>query len=209
MRAAVALPITVKHRLGLVGADDEESLLAFVDTVASAGCDRFVVHARAAVLGGLSPRANRCVPPLRPAEVHALKRARPWLSIEINGGIANTEGALVHLGSDDAVDGVMVGRAAVDDPLAFVDVDGRIFGERRAAPSRIEIGEALGRQASEHVSIGGRAHAIVRHALGLWRDVSGGRRIRGELARADVDLATLRRAVAHLPALVEAAQSAM
>ena len=197
MRAAVAVPVTVKHRLGLRGADDAETLLAFVDTVAAAGCDRFVVHARAAVLGGLGARGNLKVPPLRHAEVHALARARPQLAIELNGGIAGVDGALAQLRAGP-IAGVMVGRAAYDDPLAFRAVDARIFADPRPSPSRAELGAVLLEYVRAHVRAGGRAHDVVRHALGLWRGVAGGRRLRGELARAELDLATLRRAVTAL-----------
>lgn len=194
MRAAVAVPVTVKHRLGVLGADDPERLLAFVDRLAAAGCDRFVVHARAAVLGGLGPKANRTVPPLRHAEVHALKRARPSLRIETNGGIADTRAVLVQM--KEGIDGVMVGRAAVDDPFAFVDVDQRVFGAARAIARRIDVADELVELLARHPRT--RVHAIVRHALGLWREVPGSRRARGELAHADVDLATVRRAAACL-----------
>jgi tRNA-dihydrouridine synthase A len=198
MRAVVDVPVTVKHRLGVRGADDAETLFAFVDTVAAAGCDRFVVHARAAVLGGLGARGNLKVPPLRHAEVHALARARPQLAIELNGGIADVDDALAQLHAGP-IAGVMVGRAAYDDPFALAGVDRRIFGDRRAAPSRADVGEALLEYVGAHLRAGGRAHTVVRHALGLWHGVPGGRRLRGELARAELDIATLQRAVAMLP----------
>lgn len=197
MRAAVDVPVTVKHRLGVRGADSPEALTDFVDTVAQAGCDRFVVHARAAVLGGLGARKNLKVPPLRPAEVHALARARPRLAIALNGGIVDLDGAIAHL-EDPALAGVMVGRAAYDDPFAWIDVDARIFGEAGPSRTRAECGAALMERVAMHVGMGGRAHAIVRHALGLWRGVPGSRTVRGELARAELDLSTLARAVAQL-----------
>ncbi len=199
MRAAVDVPITVKHRLGVHGSDSTEALFDFVDTVARAGCDRFVVHARAAVLGGLRARKNLRIPPLRPAEVHALARARPGLAIEMNGGIVDTDGAIAHL-ADPALAGVMVGRAVYDDPLAWLDVDVRVFGEPGPSRTRAECGAALLDRVAAHVRTGGRAHAIVRHALGLWRGVPGSRSVRGELARAELDLPTLARAVERLSA---------
>jgi tRNA-dihydrouridine synthase A len=206
MRVAVDIPVTVKHRLGVRGHDRIEALVDFVDTVAAAGCDRFIVHARVAVLGGLGTRKNRSVPPLRPADVHALARARPALAVEMNGGIADLEGALAHLGGDSPLAGVMVGRAAYDDPFAWAGVDARLSGpqgreDEHAHPpasSRAECGAMLLDYVAAHVRAGGRAHEVVRHALGLWRGVPGGRLCRGELARAELDLATLQRAVACL-----------
>jgi tRNA-dihydrouridine synthase A len=195
MRAAVAIPVTVKHRLGVRGADAPEALLEFVDIVAAAGCDRFVVHARAAVLGGLGPRANLRVPPLRWAEVHALARARPRLAIELNGGIADTAGVLAQLHAGP-IAGVMVGRAAYDDPLAFADVDAHIFGDDARPRALADAVEVVWAAAVAHVGRGGRAHDVVRHALGLWRAVPGARRIRGALSRGDLDLATLQDAIA-------------
>jgi tRNA-dihydrouridine synthase A len=179
MKAAVRVPITVKHRLGIAGEDDAERLLRFVDVVASAGCDRFVVHARAAVLGGLSPAQNRNVPPLRHADVHALARARPALSFVLNGGIRDASHAARTLAH---VHGVMVGRAAYDDPLAFATIDRVIFGDARRDPTLADVIDALRGQLAEHLAGGGRAHAITRHALGLWRAQPGARRMRARLA---------------------------
>lgn len=212
MRAAVDVPVTVKHRLGVRGHDRIEALHDFVDSVAAAGCDRFIVHARAAVLAGLGTRKNRSVPPLRSAEVHALALARPALAIAMNGGIADQGGALAHLCGDSPLAGVMVGRAAYDDPYAWAGVDARIFGERRPLSSRAECGARLLDYVATHVAARGRAHEVVRHALGLWRGVPGGRALRGELASAELDLATLDRAVASLclaPATVTIAHDAV
>jgi tRNA-dihydrouridine synthase A len=197
MVAAVDVPITVKHRLGVAGADSSEALFDFVDTVATAGCGRFVVHARAAVLGGLGARKNLKVPPLRPAEVHALARARPALAVEMNGGLVDLDGAIAHLQGSELA-GVMVGRAAYDDPFAWADVDARVYGDGASSRTRAQCGAALFDRVASHVRTGGRAHAIVRHALGLWRGVPGSRVVRGELARAELDLHTLERAVAQL-----------
>jgi tRNA-dihydrouridine synthase A len=133
MRAAVELPITVKHRIGVDELDRYEDMLRFVDIVAAAGCDRFSVHARKAWLTGLSPKENRTIPPLRHAEVHRLKRERPELSIEINGGIRKLDEVAEQL---EHVDAVMIGRAAWDEPWLFADVDRRFFAAHRAPPER-------------------------------------------------------------------------
>jgi tRNA-dihydrouridine synthase A len=131
MRDAVDLPITVKHRIGVDELDSYEHMLHFVDIVAAAGCDRFSVHARKAWLSGLSPKQNRTIPPLRHHEVYRLKRERPELPIEINGGVRSLGEIAEHL---EHVDAVMIGRAAWDDPWLFADVDRRFFGDRSAAP---------------------------------------------------------------------------
>jgi tRNA-dihydrouridine synthase A len=136
MRAAVGLPVTVKHRIGVDELDRYEDMLGFVDVVAAAGCDRFSVHARKAWLSGLSPKQNRSVPPLRHAEVHRLKRERPALVVEINGGITNLDEAGAQL---DHVDAVMIGRAAWDNPYLFAEVDRRMFGAHAPDPGRAQV----------------------------------------------------------------------
>src|SRR5690606_27825851 len=124
MRAAVELPITVKHRIGVDELDRYEDMLRFVDIVAAAGCDRFTVHARKAWLSGLSPKQNRTIPPLRYADVHRLERERPELVIEINGGVRSLDEVAEQL---EHVDAAMIGRAAWADPWLFADVDRRIL----------------------------------------------------------------------------------
>lgn len=135
MRAAVPLPVTVKHRLGIDDRDAYEDTLGFVDAVARAGCDRFTVHARKAWLSGLSPRENREVPPLRYEQVYRLKVERPALTIELNGGVLSLDEARAHRA---AVDAVMIGRAAWDDPFAFAGADRLLFGEVDAQRTRRE-----------------------------------------------------------------------
>jgi tRNA-dihydrouridine synthase A len=114
MVAAGALPVTVKHRIGIDDRDSYPELLAFVDTVAAAGCRHFSVHARKAWLNGLDPKQNRTIPPLRHDWVHRLKAERAGLMIELNGGLTSLDDCLRQL---EWVDGVMVGRAAYDHPL--------------------------------------------------------------------------------------------
>src|SRR5690606_34139204 len=120
MRAATGLPVTVKCRIGIDDRDSWDEFLAFVDSVAEAGCDTFIVHARKAWLQGLSPKQNREIPPLRHDWVHRLKAERPHLSISINGGITSLDEAAAHLAS---VDGVMIGRAAYQNPWLLADAD--------------------------------------------------------------------------------------
>lgn len=141
MRAAVELPITVKHRIGVDELDRYQDMLRFVDIVAAAGADRFSVHARKAWLSGLSPKQNRTVPPLRHHDVYRLKRERPELSIELNGGVRTLDEIAAHL---EQVDAVMIGRAAWDNPWMFAAVDRRFFAgtggaARRSAPQRSTV----------------------------------------------------------------------
>ncbi|HWB77365.1 MAG TPA: tRNA dihydrouridine(20/20a) synthase DusA [Nannocystaceae bacterium] len=199
MKAAVEIPVTVKHRLGIAGRDDAERLHAFVDLLAHAGCDRFVVHARAAVLGGLTPAQNRSVPPLRHADVVALARARPQLAFVLNGGLLDADAVPRVLADAPQLHGVMVGRAAYDDPLAFAAIDRVLFDADATDATLPSVVAALAEQVAEHVAIGGRAHAITRHALGLVRARPGARRWRAriaELAHGGDAVAVLREAFA-------------
>lgn len=186
MRAAVAIPVTVKHRIGVDDADAYEDLLRFVDTVAAAGCDRFVVHARKAVLAGLSPRENREVPPLRHADVHRLKAERPHLAIELNGGIRTLDDALHHLAR---VDGVMLGRAVVDRPMVLADADRRLFGDDRPALTRDELVE---RAAAYVARWEGRPHFqprhVWRHLVNLYAGEPGARAWRRTVSQSPVPL---------------------
>lgn len=172
MRAATRLPVTVKHRIGVDDRAHYDDLLRFVDVVAAAGCDRFTVHARAAWLQGLSPKENREIPPLRYPEVHRLKQERPWLSIEINGGITSLPQIKEQLAQ---VDAVMVGRAAYDDPYLLAGVDRALFGEETPAPTRRQVVEALVPYVERHLTTGRRVHDVTRHILGLFANQPAGR----------------------------------
>jgi len=175
MRAACSIPVTVKHRIGIDELDSFEHMLAFVDRVARAGCDRFTVHARKAVLGGLSPRENREVPPLRYEQVHRLKLERPQLEIEINGGFKSLAAAAEQIGH---VDAVMIGRFAYDRPEAFREADRLFFGEELDGPTAHEAVRLLLSYTESWLSRGGRFHDISRHALGLFAGRPGARRWR-------------------------------
>jgi tRNA-dihydrouridine synthase A len=181
MRDAVALPITVKHRIGLDASEDYGFVRDFVGTVADAGCDVFIVHARNAVLKGLSPKENREIPPLRYAWVHRLKHDFPHLVFVLNGGLTTLdaiEAALVR------VDGVMVGRIAYHEPWLLAQVDARLFGEKSPVESREEVVAALSRYAERELGRGTSLRAIARHVLGLYHGVPGGRRFRRILSDA-------------------------
>ncbi|MFM2081059.1 MAG: tRNA dihydrouridine(20/20a) synthase DusA [Cyanobacteriota bacterium] len=182
MAAASPLPVTVKHRIGIDERDSYAELLSFVDTLASAGARRFSVHARKAWLEGLDPKQNRTIPPLRHDLVHQLKRDRPGLTIELNGGLENLETCRQHLLE---LDGVMVGRAAYDHPLRWAEVDRQIFAERdRPVAQASTVVRGLVPYAERWCSSGGRLWSVARHLVQLVEGVSGARHWRRDLGRA-------------------------
>jgi tRNA-dihydrouridine synthase A len=172
MRGAVAIPVTVKHRIGVDDIDRYEDMRRFVDVVAGAGCDRFSVHARKAWLQGLSPKQNRNVPPLRYPDVYRLKRERPDLVVEINGGITTVREVAEHL---EQVDAVMIGRAAYDNPYLFATMDAEIFGVEGAPATRREVAEAMVPHADRWVAGGGKLTRVIRHIFHLYAGVPGAR----------------------------------
>jgi tRNA-dihydrouridine synthase A len=181
MRDAVSVPVTVKHRIGLDHDEDYGLVRDFVGTVAASGCDVFIVHARNAVLKGLSPKENREVPPLRHDVVHRLKREFPALTIVGNGGIADWDGIEREL---DRVDGVMLGRVAYHDPWLLAQADPRIFTEEAPLRSRADVIYALVPYAAREQRRGVQLRAIARHVLGLYHGCPGGRRYRQILSDA-------------------------
>lgn len=199
MKAAVALPVTVKCRLGVDEQDIEEALDAVVEAAVAAGVDGLVVHARKAWLKGLSPRENRDVPPLDYGRVARLKAARPELPIAVNGGIADIPAAKARLAE---VDGVMMGRAAYTDPALLLSVDPELFGEPAPVADAFAAIEALEPVIAEGLARGLRLHAYTRHMLGLFNGRPGARAFRRHLATAgmapDAGLGTLREAVARV-----------
>jgi len=180
MRDAVAIPVTVKHRIGLDELDRYEDMAHFVQVVAPAGCDRFTVHARKAWTAGLSPKQNRDVPPLRHAEVHRLKREHPQLQIEINGGITTLDEAIDHLAH---VDGVMLGRAIRDRPYLLAEADHRVFGDPPTAPRpRAEVARALIPYLAAWLAVPGfKIHHLTRHLGALYAGERGARAFRRTL----------------------------
>ena len=173
MIRAVDVPVTVKCRIGIDGRGAYEDLKAFVETVAAAGVKSLAVHARIAVLDGLSPAENREIPPLRYDVVRRLKRDLPTLEVVINGGVASLDEAKAHL---DAVDGAMIGRAAYADPAMLRAADRCIFGApARAMPSRHDIARAMLPYVRRTCADGVPLHHITRHMLGLYAGRPGGR----------------------------------
>lgn len=213
MRANTQKPVTVKHRIGIDGRESYEELCEFVDTVARAGVERLTVHARIAILEGLSPKDNRNVPPLRYEDVYRLKQDFPRLEIEINGHVGSVADIRTHL---QQVDAVMLGRAAYDNPYLFADIEREVFGaatESAAAvaggtaawqpPSRAEVID----RAIEFLETRWRddfPRAPLGHLMGLYHGQPGARRWRGkistELAAGTAPAEVLRRAMQLLPA---------
>ena len=175
MRDAVSIPVTVKHRIGINGRDSYEQLCEFVGTVREAGCSSFTVHARIAILEGLSPKENRDIPPLRYDVVARLKADFPDLEIILNGGIKTLEQCHEHL---NAFDGVMLGREAYHNPYLLAEVDQQLFGSTAPVISRAEALSALRPYIAEHLHNGGAMHHITRHVLGLGTGFPGARRFR-------------------------------
>jgi tRNA-dihydrouridine synthase A len=181
MKAAVSVPVTVKCRIGIDEQDPEEALEIFARAVEQAGADALIVHARKAWLKGLSPKENREIPPLDYARVCRLKAAHPRLPVVLNGGVAGVEDALSHLAH---VDGVMMGRAAYQEPWRLLAVDPLMFGEKPSFASAKEAAAALVPYIERELALGTRLHAITRHLHGLFRAVPGARAFRRHLAGA-------------------------
>ena len=179
MGEAVALPVTVKCRIGIDDQDAEESLDRFIDRVAQAGCRTFIVHARKAWLKGLSPKENRDVPPLDYGRVARLKQRRPDLEIILNGGIEFFAAAQVHL---PEVDGVMLGRAAYADPYLLAEVDRALFGLNEFPPSRLEVLDRFTPYVERQMAAGARLNQMTRHILGLFHGQPRARAFRRHLA---------------------------
>jgi tRNA-dihydrouridine synthase A len=181
MKAAVAIPVTVKCRIGIDEQDPEEALENLTRAVEAAGVDALIVHARKAWLKGLSPKENREVPPLDYGRVYRLKAAHPRLPIVLNGGVADVEQALAHLAH---VDGVMMGRAAYQEPWRLLEVDALVFGETPRFASAKDAALGLVPYIEHELEQGTRLHAITRHLHGLFRAVPGARAYRRALAGA-------------------------
>ncbi|MFT4504343.1 tRNA dihydrouridine(20/20a) synthase DusA [Caballeronia sp. 15711] len=172
MRDVVSIPVTVKHRIGVDAVEDYAYVRDFVGTVADAGCEVFIVHARNAILKGLSPKENREIPPLKYEYAYQLKRDFPHLEISINGGIKTLDEVEEHL---KHVDGVMLGREAYHNPYVLAGVDSRFYGADTPLLSREEAEASLIDYARQEVARGAFLGGITRHALGLYRGVAGAR----------------------------------
>jgi len=183
MKRAVKIPVTVKCRIGIDDQDPEVSLDALARGVIAAGADVLIVHARKAWLSGLSPKQNRDIPPLDYDRVYRLKAALPDVPIVINGGIGSLEEASAHLAH---VDGVMLGRAAYQEPWRLLDVDPMLFGEAAPHATMKDAFEAMLPYIERELARGTRLHAITRHFVGAFHAVPGARAFRRHLAEQGV-----------------------
>lgn len=178
MRAAVALPVTVKCRIGIDDQSEEEPLSRFVGLIRDAGCRTVIVHARKAWLEGLSPKENREIPPLNYDRVHRLKAEFPDLEVILNGGLATLDAALPHI-APGGLDGVMLGRAAYHEPWCLAAVDQRVYAAADACvASRAEAVERFRPFIAAALARGVPLARITRHMLGLWHGQYGGRAFR-------------------------------
>nr|WP_075111686.1 tRNA dihydrouridine(20/20a) synthase DusA [Noviherbaspirillum massiliense] len=183
MRDAVTIDVTVKHRIGIDNAESYDFVRDFVGIIAEAGCTTFIVHARNAILKGLSPKENREIPPLKPEYAYRLKRDFPHLEIIINGGIKMLEEIDAHLRE---VDGVMLGREAYHNPYLMAAFDARYYGDDAPAKSRAEVLRAMQpyirEQLARHGAAGLKLNSITRHMLGLMAGLPGARAFRQTLS---------------------------
>ena len=176
MRDVVDIDVTVKHRIGIDKVEDFAFVRDFVGTVAEAGCKTFIVHARNAILKGLSPKENREIPPLKYEAAYQLKREFPHLEILINGGIKTADEIAAHL---EHVDGVMLGREAYHNPYVMAEYDARFYGDDAPVKTREEVLEAMipyiQGQLDAHAGKGLKLNTITRHMLGLMQGLPGAR----------------------------------
>jgi tRNA-dihydrouridine synthase A len=183
MRDAVSIDVTVKHRIGIDHNEEYGFVRDFIGTVADAGCKTFIVHARNAILKGLSPKENREIPPLRYAVAYELKREFPDLEIIINGGIKSDDEIALHL---QHVDGVMLGREAYHNPWTMADWDARFYDAPGAPRTRIDVLEAMipyiEAQLRQYGPLGLKLNSITRHMLGLMQGLPGARAFRQTLS---------------------------
>jgi tRNA-dihydrouridine synthase A len=179
MKLAVNIPVTVKCRIGIDDQDPELALDELARGVIAAGADALIVHARKAWLDGLSPKQNRDIPPLDYQRVYRLKAAMPQVPIIINGGIADLTEAKAHL---DFVDGVMLGRAAYQEPWRLLSADPKLFGEAAPQATMKDVLEAMVPYIEDQLAQGTRLHSVTRHFVGAFHGVPGARAFRRHLA---------------------------
>lgn len=198
MSTAVDIPVTVKTRIGVDDRDSWEDFRGFVETVAATGCSVFIIHARKAWLQGLSPKENREIPPLSYETVYRLKQEYPDLTVVINGGITRVDEVAEHL---DHVDGVMIGRAAYENPWLLARIDETVLGGAPAASRQAALDSYLryiDRELTQDVPL----YAMARHTLGLFQGQRGARAWRRHISengpRRGAGSEVLREAVRHI-----------
>lgn len=179
MQNSVSIPVTVKTRTGIDNMDDYEFLQNFIETVSSAGCDTFIIHARKALLNGLSPRQNREIPPLTYDKVYTIKNDFPELEIIINGGIKNIAKANNHL---SYVDGVMIGRAICSNPYLLATTDRQLFNDDSMPLDRDDVINRYMGYIQSQLSQGNSLQKMSKHILGLYQGEPGARKWRRYLS---------------------------
>ncbi|MDF3818846.1 tRNA dihydrouridine(20/20a) synthase DusA [Leptospira sp. 96542] len=189
LKSKINLPITVKHRIGVNGKESYNDLYNFVNKIKDAGVSRIIVHARIAILEGLSPKENRTIPPLKYSDVYKLKEDFQDLPIIINGGIKTIDEYHKHL---KYVDGVMIGRAAYDNPYLFSSVDEEFYSDKANRKSRLEVLETIKTYILNSEVLKTKPSQVLRHILGLYAGIPGAREFRRFLSetmflRADVN----------------------
>ncbi len=197
MKKATNLPVTIKHRIGIDSLDSYQHLVDFVRIVSESSCDSFIIHARKAILSGLSPKQNREIPPLKYDYVYQLKKDFPHLEIIINGGVNSlqaTEDHLLH------VDGVMIGREAYHNPYILAEVDDKFYKSRELVLSRLEIIQRLIPYIERYITNGGKLQHITRHILGLFHAQPNGklwrRHLSESVAKPNADIRVINDAIA-------------
>lgn len=179
MQEAAKIPVTVKCRIGIDDQDSYDDLNRFIQYVADSGCRTFIVHARKAILQGLSPKQNRDIPPLNYPRVYRLKAEHPELEIIINGGITDLNQTAQHLQS---VDGVMIGREAYHNPYILADADHRIFGQQGRSRTRKEVFDQFVDYVAKEIANGTPLKHMARHSFGLFHGQPGARLYRRYLS---------------------------
>ncbi|MEY1662112.1 tRNA dihydrouridine(20/20a) synthase DusA [Isoalcanivorax beigongshangi] len=204
MQAVVSVPVTVKSRIGIDDQDDYAFLHRFIDTVQQTGCRTFIIHARKAILSGLSPKENREIPPLIYARAEQVKQDFPQLEVILNGGLRSLDEVEQHL---QHLDGAMIGREAYHNPLHLADADPRIFGQPapRSAVDAHSVVHAFMPYLEQRFAAGVHPKHILRHLLGLFQNRPGARAFRRHLSthahRADATPQVLLDALALVPTL--------
>ncbi|MBU2712456.1 tRNA dihydrouridine(20/20a) synthase DusA [Zooshikella harenae] len=197
MQKTVSIPVTIKHRIGINGREEFEQLCQFVEKISAVGCETFIIHARIAILEGLSPKENRDIPPLKYDWVYAIKKEFPHLEIILNGGVNTMNAVQQHL---SYVDGVMIGREAYQNPYILAQADALCFNDHYPVLSRHEILSRFYPYIEKQLNNGTRLHHLSRHILGLFQGQPGGRNFRRFLSehacKPESNLQTLQAAAA-------------
>ena len=181
IQAKIKIPVTIKTRIGIDNLDSYEFLYDFIKTTYEAGCDTFIIHARKAILKGLSPKENREIPPLNYERVHKIKQDFPKLNITINGGFTKLDEIKPQL---EHVDGVMIGRAAYQNPFMLAEADNILFGNADVPLTRKDILNEFRNYADKQTRQGVNIKSLTRHIIGLYQGQPGARKYRQLLSAA-------------------------